>query len=58
MESYPPEWSAKMEDIADTIRRAREVRLIAIECRHRAAVLRVEAEGLRTAFEGLRPAGR
>jgi hypothetical protein len=40
MESYPPEWSAKMEDIADTIRRAREVRLIAIECRHRAAVLR------------------
>ncbi len=67
MESYTPEWPNKKDsDIADTIRRAHlvmvdahEVRLVSIERRHRAAVLRIEAERLRTAFrEGRRPAGR
>lgn len=56
MESCTLEWPNK-EDIADPIRRARlvmvdahEVRLASIKCRHQAAVLRKEAERLRTAF--------
>jgi len=53
MENCTPEW-LNMSDIADTIRRSRlvitdaqEVRLTSLECRHRAAVLRGEAQSLR-----------
>jgi hypothetical protein len=53
MENYTPEWR-NQGDIADAIRRARlvtvdahEVRRASIECRHRAAVLRDEAQSLR-----------
>lgn len=53
MENYTPELRIDGE-VADAVRRARlvmveaqEVRLAAIECRHRAAVLRDEAQSLR-----------
>jgi hypothetical protein len=55
MENYTPEWR-KNGEIADAVRRARlvmvaahEVRRASIECRHRAAVLRDEAQSLRAA---------
>ena len=55
MENYTPEWRT-MTEISDAIRRARlvvldanEVRLTSIEYRHRAAVLRKEAQRLRQA---------
>ena len=60
MEKYTPEWRT-MTEISDAIRRARlvmvdvqEVRLKAIECRHRATVLCDEATSLRA--ESLRAA--
>jgi hypothetical protein len=53
VEGYTPDWRS-MSEIAETIRRARlvmvdaqEMRLTSLECRHRAAVLRAEAERLR-----------
>jgi hypothetical protein len=53
MEDYTPEWRNK-GDIADAVRRARlmmldahELRRASIECRHRAAVLRDQAQSLR-----------
>jgi hypothetical protein len=60
MENYTPEWRT-MTEIPDAIRRARlvvldanEVRLISIEYRHRAAVLRKEAQRLRQASSASR----
>lgn len=53
MENYTPEWWNKGE-LADVVRRSRLVTVEAhgvylesMECRHRAAVLRDEAQGLR-----------
>jgi hypothetical protein len=53
MENYTPEWWNKGE-LADIVRRSRLVTveangvyLASIECRHRAAVLRDEAQSLR-----------
>jgi hypothetical protein len=60
MENYTPEWRT-MTELSDAIRRARrvvadanEVRLTSIGFRHRAAVLRKEAQRFRQASSASR----